>query len=61
MAVPKKKTSRMKRDKRRTHKRASAPTALVCTRCGEPRLAHRACPKCGFYRSGVEVPVAVEG
>ena len=58
MAVPKKKTSRMKRGMRRAHKRAVAPTVVHCSRCGEPRVPHHACPSCGFYRQGVEVPVA---
>lgn len=57
MAVPKKKTSRMKRGMRRAHKRAAAPTVVHCGRCGEPRQPHHACPACGFYRPGVEVPV----
>jgi large subunit ribosomal protein L32 len=57
MAVPKKKTSRMKRGMRRAHKRAAAPTVVHCPRCGEPRVPHHACPSCGFYRQGVEVPV----
>jgi large subunit ribosomal protein L32 len=54
MAVPKKRTSRARRDKRRaTH---SAPKARVnrCPRCHSPRLPHRVCPTCGTY-AGREV------
>lgn len=58
MAVPKKKTSSTRRDKRRSHKRAAATSPLTCEQCGEAKLAHHACPSCGFYRRGVEVPVA---
>ncbi len=50
MAVPKKKVSRTRGRKRRTHYKASAPAASVCPRCGAPKLPHRACPECGYYR-----------
>jgi large subunit ribosomal protein L32 len=54
MAVPKKRTSSARRDKRRaTHK---APKARLnrCPRCHSPRLPHRVCPTCGTY-AGREV------
>lgn len=57
MPVPKKKTSRSNRDKRRTHKKLHPVTFVSCAQCGEPRLPHHACTKCGYYRQGVEVPV----
>ncbi|MFW6052825.1 MAG: 50S ribosomal protein L32 [Desulfosalsimonas sp.] len=50
MAVPKHKVSRSKRDKRRTHQKASVPGLTKCTQCGEVVMAHRACPECGNYR-----------
>ncbi|MFO8085702.1 MAG: 50S ribosomal protein L32 [Desulfobacterales bacterium] len=50
MAVPKHKTSKSKRDMRRTHKKASAPNISKCPQCGEIRLPHHACPSCGVYR-----------
>ncbi|MGB7588056.1 MAG: 50S ribosomal protein L32 [Solirubrobacterales bacterium] len=54
MAVPKKRTSSARRDKRRaTHKAAVAAIAR-CPRCHSPRLPHRVCPTCGTY-SGREV------
>jgi large subunit ribosomal protein L32 len=36
MAVPKHKTSKSKRDKRRTHKKTGAPEVGTCPECGEP-------------------------
>ncbi|HEY8083120.1 MAG TPA: 50S ribosomal protein L32 [Solirubrobacterales bacterium] len=54
MAVPKKRTSSTRRDKRRaTHK---APKARLnsCPRCHSPRLPHRVCKVCGTY-AGREV------
>jgi large subunit ribosomal protein L32 len=50
MAVPKRKTSKSKRDLRRTHKKTAAPNLTTCSQCGEPKLPHRACTSCGTYR-----------
>jgi large subunit ribosomal protein L32 len=50
MAVPKHKTSKSKRDMRRTHKKAAAPNITKCPQCGEIRLPHHACPSCGTYK-----------
>ncbi len=50
MAVPKRKTSRSKRDKRRTHYRVKMPAVSLCPQCQEPRLPHSVCPNCGYYK-----------
>jgi len=56
MPVPKKKKSRSKRDSRRAHHDIlEVKLAGTCSRCGEPRLTHRACPKCGFYRDRIAI------
>ncbi|MDA3843482.1 MAG: 50S ribosomal protein L32 [Candidatus Kapabacteria bacterium] len=49
MAHPKRKTSKARRDKRRTHYKAVVPTTTLCPQCGGVRLAHQACPECGYY------------
>ncbi len=50
MAVPKRKTSKARRDKRRSAVwKLDAPTLSKCPNCGEYKLAHRACPNCGMY------------
>ncbi len=49
MAHPKRKISKSRRDKRRTHYKATAPSLGTCGNCGEMKLAHRACPSCGYY------------
>ncbi len=49
MAHPKRKISKSRRDKRRTHYKAVAPSLSTCANCGEMKLAHRACPSCGYY------------
>lgn len=50
MAVPKGKTSRAKRDKRRSHDALATPPHSKCSQCGAPRVPHRVCGSCGFYR-----------
>ncbi len=50
MAVPKRKTSKSQRDKRRTHQKLSAPTVTECSECGEPKLPHHVCRECGSYK-----------
>ncbi len=55
MAVPKKKVSRARRDKRRSSVwKLDAPALSKCTQCGELKMPHRVCPVCGFYK-GKEV------
>ncbi len=50
MAVPKKKTSKSKRDMRRAHDSIVSPGLSVCPQCKETKLPHRACPSCGTYK-----------
>lgn len=50
MAHPKRKISKTRRDKRRTHYKASAPTLSSCSNCGAAVQYHRVCPDCGYYK-----------
>ncbi len=50
MALPKRKKSKSKRDKRRTHQKTDAPNLSTCPECGEAKLPHHACPSCGYYK-----------
>ena len=50
MAVPKRKTSKSKRDMRRTHKKTAAPNLTTCAQCGETKLPHHVCMNCGTYK-----------
>jgi len=50
MAVPKRRTSRAKRDKRRSHHALTSPNPSVCPQCNAPKLPHRVCPSCGSYK-----------
>ncbi|MEO2082908.1 MAG: 50S ribosomal protein L32 [Desulfurobacteriaceae bacterium] len=57
MAVPKRKVSRTRRDKRRTHWKAKKPAISVCPNCQSPKLPHRVCKYCGFYKGKTVVEV----
>jgi large subunit ribosomal protein L32 len=50
MALPKRRHSRSRRDKRRANWKASTPTVAECSNCGQPKIPHRVCPSCGFYK-----------
>lgn len=51
MAVPKKRTSRRRRDMRRAHDGLVATAASEpCPSCGELKLRHHLCTSCGTYR-----------
>ena len=50
MAVPKKKVSSARRDKRRSNNsKLEMPGMVKCPKCGEYVLAHRVCKACGSY------------
>ena len=49
MAVPKRRTSKAKRDKRRANWKISMPGLSECQQFHELKLAHRMCKKCGYY------------
>jgi len=50
MAHPKRKISKSRRDKRRTHYKATAATLANCSNCNTPVQYHRVCPECGYYK-----------
>jgi large subunit ribosomal protein L32 len=50
MPVPKRRTSRAKRDKRRAHDALGAGPRSLCPQCGAPKRPHHVCASCGSYR-----------
>jgi large subunit ribosomal protein L32 len=50
MAVPKRKMSKSRRDKRRANWKLTVPGLVKCPQCHELKLPHRVCPTCGFYK-----------
>ena len=54
MALPKRKTSKARKGKRRAHHALTPPALDRCPQCHSPKLAHHVCPTCGSY-AGREV------
>lgn len=54
MAVPKKKTSKSRRNMRRSHDTLKAASYEECPSCGELKRPHHVCLSCGQY-NGREV------
>lgn len=60
MGVPKRKKSKSrKRQRQRSHRRETVAPQR-CPKCGAPRLPHRVCPSCGYYRGRQVVTVEPE-
>jgi large subunit ribosomal protein L32 len=60
MAVPKQKQSHARTAQRRAQHKLVPPSYNACPHCHSPRLPHRVCPVCGYYR-GLEVVSTDEG
>lgn len=50
MPNPKRRHSRARRDRRRTHDALETMSSSTCPNCGVPKMPHRVCPSCGYYR-----------
>jgi large subunit ribosomal protein L32 len=57
MPNPKRRHSKARRGKRRAHDALRVPQTVVCPNCQEPRMQHRVCPKCGYYKGREVVQV----
>lgn len=59
MAVPKRRTSKTRKNKRRASSyKLPRVTTSECSQCHSPKLPHRVCKECGYY--GDEEIVEVE-
>lgn len=54
MPVPKRKTSKRRRDQRSANKGIKPKQITGCQTCGAPSATHAACAECGYYK-GVKV------
>jgi large subunit ribosomal protein L32 len=55
MALPKRKVSRVRRDRRRAHYlRLRMPHMTPCPKCRTLKLSHHVCSNCGSYK-GIQV------
>ena len=50
MPVPKRKTSKRRRDKRFANKGIKAKIFTGCANCSQPLSSHTACSNCGMYK-----------
>ncbi len=50
MPVPKRKTSKSRRDMRQSTKFIRPQALATCKQCNEPNLPHQACVECGYYK-----------
>ncbi len=59
MALPKRRHSKTRGLKRRTHWKIKKTNLSACPQCKQPKLSHKVCLVCGYYdgRQVVEVKV----
>ncbi|MDU4959957.1 MAG: 50S ribosomal protein L32 [Sporomusaceae bacterium] len=57
MAVPKRKMSKCRRDKRRANWKLTVPGLTECPQCHQLKMPHRVCSECGYY-NGKEIVAA---
>lgn len=50
MPNPKKRHTKTRRDKSRTHQKLEKNSLSVCPQCKTPKMPHRICPVCGYYK-----------
>ena len=58
MALPKRKHSKARRDKSRTHWKLARPAQSACPQCARRIVPHRVCPYCGTYRGRQVVTIS---
>ena len=49
MAVPKRRNSKTRGAKRRTHYKIRLSSVIKCSKCGAYKRPHTVCPSCGEY------------
>ncbi len=59
MALPKRRHSKARGRKRRTHWKITKVNFTPCPQCKQPKLPHRVCKVCGYYdkRQVVEIKI----
>lgn len=58
--LPAKKTSRTRTRTRRSHHALRAVNYSLCKRCGEAKLPHAACEKCGYVNPKITLDLGKE-
>ena len=59
MALPKRRHSKARGRRRRTHWKLSEANLVPCPQCKQPKIPHRVCTVCGYYngRQVIEIKV----
>ncbi|UCG13944.1 MAG: 50S ribosomal protein L32 [Deltaproteobacteria bacterium] len=60
MALPKRRHSKSRTRKKRSHHSLVPPNLSLCSQCNEPKLPHHACPSCGTYKGREVIQVEEE-
>ena len=58
--LPKKKISKMRTRTKRAHHSLTATNYALCSKCGNAKLPHAACDKCGFVNSKITLDLGKE-
>jgi large subunit ribosomal protein L32 len=48
-AVPKRRNSKGRKNRRRAQHGLAAPSLSICPKCGKPKRPHFVCSYCGYY------------
>ncbi|MDD4980901.1 MAG: 50S ribosomal protein L32 [Candidatus Omnitrophica bacterium] len=60
MPLPKKRHSKARGRKRRTHWKISQADLMLCPQCKQPKLSHRVCGVCGYYGGKQVIEIKVK-
>ena len=60
MAVPKRRQSKTRTRKRRTHDKVGMIALTTCSNCSAVIRPHTVCPECGFYKGKRIVTIKVK-
>jgi len=58
MPNPKRRHSKQRSSTRRAHDHLKSASLAECPKCGEPKMPHRVCLKCGTYKGREVIEVA---
>lgn len=58
--LPATRTTRSKSRMRRSHQRLKPVNYSICIKCGQAKLPHAACTKCGYLNSTITLKVGKE-
>jgi len=58
--LPKRKISKSRRNKRRSHDALTLKHLVQCASCGKYHVAHHVCPKCGAYKGEQVLEIKTE-